>query len=227
MQKIWIMGLLFATFLCQSNMAAPVIAFTDQRNTGSQAFGQNLSMNFDVNSGKQAVVTALGYFDHNLDGVIGSTTIHVSIFDRFSLSELIRVSFNSSDSGTLEAGTPNRFKNLVSPFVLAEGNYIINAIGFDSSNLNGNITTGGFPAPVVNDGGGILNFVSPFVSLHAGTLGTFPTSFFSSTAGFAFGAGTFKFDATGPIPEPGTLFSLFLGMLCFSFLGRRQTNKRF
>lgn len=226
MQKIWIMGLLFATILCQTNMAAPVIAFTDQRNTGSQAFGQNLSMNFDVNPDKQAVVTALGYFDHNLDGVIGSTTIHVSIFDRNSLSELIRVSFNSSDSGVLEAGTPNRFKNLVAPLILSEGNYLINAIGFDSSNLNGNITLDDFPAPVLNDGGGILNFVSPFVSLHAGTLGTFPTSFFSSTAGFAFGSGTFKFDATLPVPEPGTLVSFILGMLCFSFLGRRETDLR-
>ena len=83
---------------------ASTIAISDLDTVGNQAYTAGLGMDFDVLAPGGVDVTALGYFDHLRDGITSSTTIHVSIFDRVTSAELLRVAFDRTNPGVEVVG---------------------------------------------------------------------------------------------------------------------------
>src|ERR1700691_2220458 len=108
---------------------------------GNQDWTGNLGLDFNVNS--PIVVTALGAFNANgAAGFVG--TVNVQIFNRTTTTGVGPVVTLTGTVGTLVNG--DRFVN-VTPFILPAGNYSIVAVGFGASDLNGNVTCVGNPAP--------------------------------------------------------------------------------
>ncbi len=217
-----------AALLALGAVARPSsIAITDLDPSGSQGYMSGLGADFDVVNPTGIEVTALGYFDHLRDGITSATTIHVSIYDRTgSGSELLRLGFDLADPGLLEAGTSNRFKDLVSPLHLDPGEYSVVAIGFNLVDHNANTVHGNSP-PTTDDGGGLLDLTG-MLTRYGGALGTLPTNtgFYGPT--YAFGAGTFEFEAsvdTSAVPEPGTLLLFGLGLMGVGVCVRRRRSR--
>ena len=163
---------------------------------GNQNYGGSLGMDFIVN--QPIVITELGCFDADGNGITGtSTNIRVQIFarndggtpndpsDDTGGSALLTtpVSFTAASPGTLIGG--HRFKNLTSQLELAPGRYTIVAWGFNASNLNGN-NSGGFTTTTT--GNGLLTFTG---RSRYGTAGQFPGTVDTHMA--QYGAGTFRF----------------------------------
>lgn len=117
--------------------------------TGFHSYQGPLGMDFRVNF--PIVVTQLGVFDSNSDGLRGSLTAH--LYDRISQKEVLSVNFTPEDPGELIGGS--RFKP-VDHFVLPKGfEGSIVAENFSSSDPSSNnpMMHGG-----QDNGGGLISF---------------------------------------------------------------------
>ncbi len=182
-------GALLGAGTAQAYMAYLVPAGT----AGGQSWGGPLGMAFDVN--QQVTVTRLGVFDSASDGL--TTTITASLYSRGNTTTpLATLVFSPADEGTLVDGS--RFKDLVTPLVLAPGfQGMMVAKGFDGSNMNGN--SNGSPGVwTTNSGGGALSFVGTAYYGNAGD--TYPAGPDGGPAN-RYAAGTFEFT----VPEPAFL----------------------
>jgi hypothetical protein len=119
---------------------AQTIAYDAAVQPGNQAWTGNLGLDFTVNA--PIVVTHLGAFNANAPGgFVGE--IEVGIFVNG-----VRVGPAATLTGT--GGTlihGNRFDTVQPAFILPAGNYSIVDVGHSASDLNGNITCVGNPAP--------------------------------------------------------------------------------
>lgn len=84
-----------AFLLVTATAQAQIIAFGDPVHAGNQNFPVNLGLDFSVNS--PIVVTSLGAFDANADGIVGP--ISVAIFNRTTGLQV-------GPSVTISAGNP-------------------------------------------------------------------------------------------------------------------------
>jgi hypothetical protein len=214
------LGIAAATvvMLSSTSNAAPIHqAYSISGGTlvGNQSYTDYLGLDFDVNA-DHIKITDLGFFDSNDDGVQGSGTISVSIYDRTDTSSALATqSFTIGDSGMLMNGF--RFKSIPT-LVLGSGQYSILAIGFSSDDPNGNENVADIPL-ITDDGNGALTFVDS-------RFGTFfpPTTTVNSQ--FAcnnhqeacFAAGSFKYT----VPEPGTLALFGLSLAGLAAVRRRK-----
>ena len=202
-----------ACFLATALPSAAVVAYGIPAGTaGTQNFGGQLGMDFDVVAPQGISVTSLGAFDSNSDGINGN--IEVGIFDR-NTQTLVGSSITITGmEGTAIGGS--RFVTLASPITLSAGfQGTIVARGYNANENNGNVGTGS-TVGTVDDGGGALQFVgtSRFGNDNAMV---FPGSPDGGPVN-RYHAGSFEYT---PIPEPSSV-ALLLGAIGFFGLRRRR-----
>jgi hypothetical protein len=186
---------LLLTFVLSSASIAHAQLITALESTsplsGNHAFTGNIGMDFKVLEFPIRVET-LGIFDSNQNGIQGTGTIHVDIWNRSGTPSLVNgasQTFTSTGQGTLIGGS--RFKT-VTPLILQPGNYSIVAGGFGPSDPIAN--SGELPAvppPTIN-GNGFLEFVGGGRYSASGAQTTFPTGLDTGPAN-RYNAGTFQF----------------------------------
>ena len=112
---------------------AQTIAYEDPSNQGNQAWGGNLGLLFQVNS--PIVVTALGVFNASGSGTI-TGTINVVIYNTTTNTAVTPVlTFHGHYT---PAGLGFDVFQPITPVPLGVGSYEIDAVGFSSTDLNGN-----------------------------------------------------------------------------------------
>ena len=194
--------------------------YTDPAGQASQNFSGNLALTFSVNS--PVTVDALGVYNASGTGLI-TGPIQVEIYDLATDQVVAGI--------TIFAGrdTPQGydvFQALPTPVTLAAGSYEVDAVGFGSSDRNGNLNTGSSSGPILNDLGGALTFTG--AAWDYSTTLDHPTGCSTCQAepdqNSQFDAGTFE------VPEGGSSLPYLLlgGVSCFGamfFISRnRFTN---
>ena len=201
------------------NLQATTIAYADPTGQGVQSFSGNLALTFTVVS--PIMVDDLGVFNASGSGTI-TGTISVAIYNT-GTSALVAgpVTFHGA-GGTLTGF--DIFKP-VTPILLGPGTYAVDAVGFNVSDLNGNLG-GGSTGPVLNTGGGLISFTGALYD--SNTSQDLPTSCSGCATGASqqkqFDAGTFDFVAA-PVttPEPASFAIVGLGIGLIGLLRRRRT----
>ncbi|MBK9737054.1 MAG: hypothetical protein IPO92_19705 [Saprospiraceae bacterium] len=104
------------------------------------------------------LVDSLGAFDSGADGFATGTTIEVGIIDSLTgITIGIPLAFTSASPGVLKGHF--RMKALTTPINLAAGRkYFILAVGFNTSDQNGNATFPPNLATNLNNGSGLITF---------------------------------------------------------------------
>lgn len=163
---------------------------------GNQEYGGSLGMDFTVN--RPCVITELGCFDDNGDGMTKTIITQLwrrndqgtpgNLADDAGGGVLATMSFTPTAPGVLVEG--NRFKPLATPITLPRGAYTIVAYGYGTGERNGNLGGGSPPEPwETQSGDGALSFVG---GGRYGTAGTFPASVDGGPSN-RYAAGTFRF----------------------------------
>ena len=189
--------------------ASPVYtAYTDPAGQGTQNYGGNLGLLFNVNA--PINVTSLGVFNASGSGTI-TGTIQVGIFNVSSPSTPLAVATFTPGTYALGGFGYDVFKS-ITPLQLGPGSYEVSAFGFSGADPNGNLNTDSSSGPALT-GNGALTYVGAgwdtnFASLDA----PLTCSTCQGTPGLysQFDAGTFKYS----VPEPS-----MLGLLCMGLIG--------
>lgn len=203
------------TMVSISASAVDTTALTSSRLIGNQSFDGVLGMDFDVLT--PITVTKLGAFDSGQDGFAG--TIVVGIFDR-NTEALVGTSASMTGTSAPLDGS-SRFVD-VPDFFLPAGSYSVVAVGFSSSDRNGNVLFGG-ASPTVDTGGGAIGFVGTSRWGLSTTL-SFPANPDLGPSN-QYDAGTLQF--TSAVPEVSEIALLLAGLpfiLSFSALRRRVNS---
>lgn len=205
-----------ATVLLGFSPADAAIAYIVPAGTvGTQDFSGTYGMDFDVTGPDGILVTSLGAFDSNSDGIVG--TITVGIFDRSTMTLVgSALSFTGTD-GALIGGS--RFLQFAVPLELPNGfQGVIAAQGYNASELGANAGLPGATIGTTDDGGGLIAFVG---TSRFGDPGAFAWPHTPDAGGVnRYGAGTFEFQA---IPEPSVLALLICAA---GLLGVRRRQPR-
>ncbi len=172
---------------------------------GNQPIGESLGMDFIVN--RDVVITELGCFDDNGDGLARTITTELwrrsdnntpdNFGDDSGAGVLASMAFTPGNAGTLSEGS--RFKSLTTPLMLTNGSYTIIAYGYGNGERAGNLGVSIPPDPwETQSGGGALSFVG---FGRPGAPGTFPTTPDGGPPN-RYAAGTFKFASPNdPLPR--------------------------
>lgn len=201
----------------------PVLNGSGQPNLGNQTnWGFPLGMDFDVIS--PITITDLGVFDSGADGL--GYTIVATLYDRDTQIQIAQLSFTAGNTGTLIGS--GRFLTLGLPIALAPGFHgTIVAEGYGPAEPNGNtgISSPPFTPATLDSGGGAINFVG--TSRYATTNGSYPNLVDVGPVN-RYGAGTFQYNVTATIPEPGTAGlmagALLVLMSSTVYLRRKRRN---
>jgi hypothetical protein len=193
---------------------ADTIVYNDPAGQGTQNFGGNLALDFTVNS--PVTVDALGVFNASGSGTI-TGTIDVALYDVTTSTVVATARFN----GPYTPVSYDVFQP-ITPVVLAPGLYQVDAVGFSSSDLNGNLNTLSSSGPTLNPLGGALTFTG--AGWDSNTSLDYPTTCSTckdapSPQDSQFDAGTFE---ASPVPEPSSLLLLGSGLAAFAGMLRRK-----
>jgi len=132
---------------------ADIVSYNDPAHQGTQTFGGNLALTFNVNS--PVTIDALGVFNASGTGVV-TGPIQVVIYDTTTNQEVTPV-VTFSGTYTPAALGYDVFQS-ITPVVLGPGSYEVDAVGFGSPDSNGNLNTGSSSGPMLNNFGGALTF---------------------------------------------------------------------
>jgi hypothetical protein len=200
---------------------ADTIAYTDPASQGTQAFGGNLALNFNVLS--PISVTELGVFNASGSGTI-TGTIQVAIYNTVTNTMVTPVvTFHGNYT---PAGLGFDLFQAITPVVLGIGSYQVDAVGFSYSDLNGNLNTRSSSGPILNNGAGSLAFTGASWdgSLSLDEPLTCSTCLPLPTQSSQFDAGTFSYGtAVITTPEPSALTLLGIGLIGLAVAFRRKS----
>jgi hypothetical protein len=165
-----LLAALVASFFWQSAPAlhAQIIALDNPVFTGVQNFNGDLGMDFLVKDVEIDVVS-LGAFDSGQDGWFSEITVDLwsrndagtptDFTDDTGIEILATEVFGEFDLDPGELIGGSRFRDLATPVTLQPGSYTIAARGYGPNELLANAGFAGNPVSVINDSGGILEFV--------------------------------------------------------------------
>ncbi|TDH20628.1 T9SS type A sorting domain-containing protein, partial [Segetibacter sp. 3557_3] len=164
-------------------------AYVANTNMGNQVFAGELGTDFRVNDPKGIVITQLGAFDHQGDGIKGhfNGAVRVAIFDKRTMT--IVPGLDALISGTADNYMNNfRFKT-IAPVTLPVGDYLIVAKGYNIYELNGNV--------LVNPG-----TVYPFGDSAKGAISFGHMAFYGSNVfeGFSYPTNTYTLENPNSVP---------------------------
>ncbi len=146
-------------------LSSPHQPFIATNATGNQDYTGEQGTDFRVNAANGIVVTQLGAFDHQSNGLMGTQPdgnggfgIRVAIFNK--ATHVIVPGLDAVISGNGDAFANNyRYKNIPA-VTLAAGNYIVIAKGYNPNELNGNSYLAGGPYPQGDDAGGAISYLN-------------------------------------------------------------------
>lgn len=173
-------------------------AYQSDTMTGNQSWRGVLGKDFNVI--RPVVITALGAFDDQLDGINGiynGTSIRVAIVDRNTQMIVPGLDIELSGSGDpIEAGHRMR---TIAPIELQPGQYSVLAQGYHSGERNGN---NNFPAyiPTSNNNAEGAIAYPPLSRYSPDNCCTFPYPTLTFPDNNVFHAGTFRFETKVGIP---------------------------
>ncbi|MGA2373358.1 MAG: VPDSG-CTERM sorting domain-containing protein [Candidatus Korobacteraceae bacterium] len=204
----------FVLAVAASMAYGATIVYTDPADQGTQNWYGNLGLDFTVNT--PVTVTALGVFNATGSGDI-TGPIDVAIYD-FTTSSWVTPTVAFSGTYTPQGDGFDVLQQLITPITLAPGNYQVDAVGFSSSDENGNLNTGSSSGPNLNSLGSALTFTGAAwdfnTSLDAPN--TCSTCKGAPAQDSQFDAGTFEV-----VPEGGTTLVL-LGLAVAGLAGLRR-----
>lgn len=212
---------LIAAIYSGSSHASSIIAYNDPSGQGTQSWTGNMGLTFNVNA--PINVTSLGVFNASGSGTI-TGTINVVIYNNSGVAVTPVESFHGTYT---PGGLGYDVFQAITPVLLAPGSYEVDAVGFSSSDMNGNMTTGSSSGPTLNTGGGLLTFTG--AAYDSSTILNDPTGCSSgclaapSPQNHQFDAGTFTYlAAASPVPEPSSFLLLGTGVLGIVGMIRRK-----
>jgi hypothetical protein len=200
-----------------ASVSASTIPYNDPANQGTQAWGGNLALNFDVVS--PVTVGYLGVFNAAGNGIIAGT-IQVVIYDTTSHLQVTPVvTFHGSYP---TGGLGFDVFQAITPVTLGVGSYQVDAVGFSGSDLNGNLNTGSSTGPVLNPDGGSLVFTGAGWDFSAVLDNPTTCSICQALPlqSQQFDAGTFAI-----VPELGTLTLLGSSLIAVAAFLRRKPSR--
>jgi hypothetical protein len=192
-----------AVAILASHARAEVWAYTDP-SQGSQNWPGNLGLDFTVNT--PIYVDSLGVYNQAGSGLVAGGPISVAIYDS-SGDQITSAVFSNGSTYALSPGGYDLTQGIPG-VVLGPGNYSVVAVGFSSSDLNGN-TNLSDPGPALNTDNGAITFTG--ARYDGNTTLDYPAAD-PSLASTQFEAGTFGYDVT-PEPETCLLFAGALAMI--------------
>lgn len=202
-----------AAVLLSSGIASATDVYTSTVAPGNQNFGGLMAETFTVNA-SNLVVTRLGAFDFDKNGINAASNIFVQLFD---VTAGAAVATSASFAGAAGNGTQWVYQPVASIPLINTHTYVIGAYGFNSIDQNYNSF----------GGASLLSFDSQSGALTSGV------AFFAVPAAFAtsgtievpntrYGAGTLTVSA---VPEPSTYVMLLAGLGVVGFVaGRRRLS---
>jgi hypothetical protein len=217
-----------AAVLAVSGAGAAITAIGEAPTAGNQDFGGSLGMDFDVST--TIVVTQLGAFDHNGDGI--NRDLGAAIYGRdnggtpddFADDSGLAIlgptaTFTNADPGTLVGSY--RFKD-VEPITLVPGSYTLVGWGYGAGESNGNDGNAGNWPTTVDEGGGVIDFVGGSRFGDAAAAGEWPSSPDAGAASgnsVRYGSANMVYSA---IPEPSAAGLFVLGGLSLALRRKRR-----
>ena len=217
------LSLLMALLVLAGGMKAfgNSIVYNDPIGQGTQAWGGNLALTFNVNS--PVSVDALGVFNASGSGTI-TGPISVAIYDIGTSSWVTPTVTFSGNYAT--AGLGYDVFQAITPVTLREGSYEVDAFGFSAADLNGNLNTGSSSGPLLNNLGGALTFTGAAWDYDMTGLDA-PTSCATCQNGpspqnVQFDAGTFEVAPATVTPEPSSWLLLGTGLFSLAGMVRRK-----
>jgi hypothetical protein len=179
MKKVSISLLALATALAISPAAladslSPV--YVDPADQGIQNWGGNLANFFVVNT--PVTVIALGAFNADGSGTINGS-ITVGLYD---VTTAAPAGQTATFSGSGYTKVDNDLFQPITPVTLQPGLYEVDAVGFSSSDLNGNQNNGSSHGPYLNTLGGAISFPYGYSTYDNSPTLDYPTDFSSNPA---------------------------------------------
>lgn len=190
---------------------------TANNTTGNQAYS-GVGVEFAVNS--PILVSALGIFDSNQDGISALPTDPLSAYLFTSTgSVMASMTFDSTSQGTFDPTSGYWFKP-ITPVTLTPGTYVLAGYGWTGNDLEHNCFIGGV-CETFNNGGGIVAFVDSRFGGGNDPAGTFPTNLSSaiSTNLDYNSAANMQFAA---VPTPAAIWLFGSALAGLIGLGRRK-----
>jgi len=213
-------GASVVALLTASGAGAPTIAYhVNAPSSGNYDWADPLGLDFNVTGPEGIVVTRIGVFDSDQDGL--NRPITFVLYDRATQAAVIGPTVFEAQAGTLVGG--NRFIDIPDVRLPAgfEGTVVGENYGpgesyFDIGGPGGDTGAG---RSMPNDGGGLITFIGlgrygP--DANGGTRGQFPTVIDVGPAN-RYSTGTFEFDV---VPEPAS-GALALAAVALAALRRR------
>jgi hypothetical protein len=209
-------GASLVALLAGSAPAAPTIAYhVNAPSSGNYDWADPLGLDFDVNA-PGVVITRIGVFDSNQDGL--NRPITFVLYDRATQAVVIGPTVFEGQAGTLVGG--NRFIDI--PDVTLPAGFQGTVVGENYGPLESYYDIGAPPgaggagASVMNDGGGVIDFVGlgrygP--DANGANRGRFPTEIDVGPEN-RYSTGTFEFDVV-PEPASASLVGAAAGLLFF------------